>query len=201
MESKKSRKKVIPLLFIILVLIILVIGGTYAVFYYGYAQKGQVKNLVSTRAINCTFNEGTPITIQSAFPISDEIGKKLTTSSIEGYDQGYYDATLSCECKGTCKGTYEIYAVNTSKKPRLDESYVKVYLTNGEGVERQLQPVTNFSSLKTSKTDSNGKVLYQGDFSSSFSRKIRLRLWISKDYPVGENSLTFSAKLNAKVSE
>lgn len=201
MDNKKVPRKTIPILLIILVLIICVIGGTYAVFFYGYEKKGQVKNLVSTRAVNCTFNEGTPISIQSAFPISDEIGKKLTTSSIEGYDQGYYDATLSCECKGTCKGTYEIYATNTSTKPKLDESYVKVYVTDGEGIESQLQTVTNFNQLKTSSVDSDGKILYRGEYSSSFSRKIRLRLWISQDYPVGEKSLTFRAKLNAKVSE
>lgn len=201
MENKKNQKRVIPLLFILLILLVFVIGGTYAIFYYGYAKKGQVKNIVSTRAVNCTFNEGTPIMIQSAFPISDEIGKKLTTSAIKGYDQGYYDATLSCECKGTCKGTYDIYATNTSTKPKLDEKYVKVYITDGEGMERPLQALSTFSQLRSSKTDSNGKILYQGDFSSSFSRKIRLRLWISNDYPVGEESLTFRAKLNAKVSE
>lgn len=203
MEEKKERKRIVPILLFILMLVFFVVGGTYALFYY--RKGGQIKNVVSTRAINCTFNEGPPISINSAFPISDEVGKKLSAGAINGYDQGYYDASLNCECKGTkeenCKGIYEIYALNTSTGMQIDEKYIKVYITDGEGTERELSGVTTFKSLANSSVNSDGKIIYRQSFINSFSQKIRLRFWISKEYPVSEKSLTFKAKLGVKVSE
>lgn len=202
-ENKERKKRIIPILLFILVLIVVVVGGTYAIFFYG--KSGDTRNVISTRAINCTFNEGPLISIRSAFPISDEVGKKLSAGSIDGYDQGYYDATLSCECKGTkdsnCRGSYEIYAINTSTGAKIDEQYIKVYITDGEQTEQTLGGVTTFKSLTDSSVNSNGKLIYRNSFTNSFSQKIRLRFWISKDYPVSEESLTFKAKLGVEVSE
>lgn len=203
MEEKKERKKIVPILLFILMLILIIVGGTYAVFFYG--KSGETRNVISTRAISCAFNEGPLISIKSAFPISDEVGKKLSAGAIDGYDQGYYDATLSCECKGTkeenCRGAYEIYALNTSTGAQIDERYIKVYITDGEGTERALSGVTTFKSLADSSANPNGKLIYRQSFTKSFSQRVRLRFWISKDYPVSEESLTFKAKLGVKVSE
>ena len=198
MKYKNNKKSIILIVLILLIVLITVMGLSYAIFFY--KKEGRVKNVIGTRAIQCTFNEGAPIYITSAFPISDEVGKKLTSGVMEGYEQGYYDVTLSCECKGTCRGNYEIYASNTSTNPKLNEEYVMTYVTDGKEVERELTPVTKFSDLTTS-SDEEGKVIYRGSFSESFSQKIRLRIWISEDYSIDEQSKTFKAKLNAKVNE
>ncbi len=201
-EEKNKNIKLLVSLLLVFVLIFIIIGASYAAFYY--KKEGKIRNVISTRSVQCTFNEGTPIYIKSAFPISDEVGKILMTDTATGYEQGYYDATISCECKGSCRGNYEIYLTDTTNKDstidKIDDKYIKTYVTNGNELEQVLSPVKTLDQLETATTNDD-KVIYKGDFAGTFSQKIRLRLWIGEDYPVGEKVQTFKAKINAKISE
>lgn len=205
MNKKIKNNKIIITIVLILLLITATIGLSYSIFYYKGI--GTQKNTISTRTIKCLFNEGIPISIDSAMPISDEVGKKLSVQADEnsefGYKQGYYDTTLSCECKGTCKGTYELYLTNsnTTEDLKIDDEYIKVYVTDGSEIEKELTGVTSFNNLNSSLNNSRAKEIYKGTFSESFSQKIRLRMWIANEYKVSDKSYTFKAKLNAKVSE
>lgn len=198
-KNKNSNKKVLLTVLLLILLISIITGMSYAIFIW--SREGKVNNVISTRAIKCNFSEGPAISIKSAFPISDEVGKTLTSDSYSGYDQGYYDSTLSCKCKGTCKGTYEIYAINNSTEPKLNAQYVKTYVTDGEATERELTGVKRFSDLETAQSDPSGVVIYKGTFSGSFSQKIRLRMWLADDYDISDDSKIFKARLNANISE
>lgn len=198
-DDKNKNKKLLLIVFLLILLISAIIGMSYAIFIW--SREGKVNNVISTRSIKCNFSDGPAISIKAAFPISDEVGKTLTSDSYNGYDQGYYDSTLTCECRGTCKGTYEIYAINNSTEPKLNAQYVKTYVTDGEESEKELNGVKRFSDLKTAQSDPAGVVIYKGTFSSSFSQKIRLRMWLADDYNISDDSKIFKAKLNANVSE
>lgn len=78
---------------------------------------------------------------------------------------------------------------------------MKTYVTDGEESEKELNGVKRFSDLKTAQSDPAGVVIYKGTFSSSFSQKIRLRMWLADDYNISDDSKIFKAKLNANVSE
>lgn len=203
MNKKNSNNKLILTIILTLMLITIVIGLSYAIFFF--RGEGTKSNTISTRTIKCLFNEGLPINIAAAFPINDEVGKKLSTQieaqNNQGYQQGFYDANLSCECKGTCKGFYELYLTKTTESSDLEDEYIKVYVTDGNEIEKELKAVTTYNKLDVSTINQQGKIIYKGSFSESFSQKIRLRMWISNDYKVSDKSYTFKAKLNANVSE
>lgn len=199
MKKNKTTKKQIFIVILISILMIMVIGSSYSIFYY--QREGNTSNVIGTKAITCSFNEETPISITSALPISDEIGKKLTSGIFPGYDQGYYDVSLSCDCQGPCNGVYEIYALNLSDEPKLDPKYVKVYVTDGEEVETEVLPVTKFHELKESSIEKDSKIIYRGEFSKDFSKKFRLRLWVSEEYEIDNIERNFKTKLNAKINE
>lgn len=198
MQEKKTKNVVLPIV-LVLVLVVLVVGVSYAIF--NWSQQGTKTNVITTGSITCTFTEGSPIAITAAHPITDEAGKTLAAGSIAGYTQGFYDTTLSCTCNGTCSGDYEIYASNTSDATNaLDEQYVKTYVTDGAETETTLNGVSTFASLETAQSDASAKEIYSGTFSSSFTKKVRLRLWVSDQYTVTGQSSNFKAKLNAKVN-
>lgn len=198
MQAKKD-KKIYFIIFLLILLIASVVGISYAIFIW--SREGKVNNVISTQSIKCNFSEGPGISIKSAFPISDEVGKTLSSDSLNGYEQGYYDSTLSCKCNGICKGTYEVYAINNSEDPKLNSKYVKVYVTDGEEIEKELSGVKRFSDLTVARSDPAGMVIYKGSFSKSFSQKFRIRMWVADDYTVSDDSKTFKVKLNAKVNQ
>lgn len=202
MVNNQNISKYFFLLILLVVLLIgSVVGITYAVFTWSATKSVRSSSRLSTGAITCTFNEGSPIVINSAHPISDAVGKKLATDTIDGYTSGYFDSTLDCTCNGSCSGTYEIYLKDATTDNFIDTKYVKTYLTDGQDSnESQLNPVTTFSSLAVADTDSSGKKLYTEAFSSSFSKKFRLRIWIADTYPITKNAFKFKGKLYVSVS-
>ncbi len=198
-KNSKNKKNTILAVLLAVVLVVAVAGVSYAIFNWSGA--GQKSNVITTGSIECSFNEGTPISLTAAHPITDNVGKTLTAGSVDGYTQGYYDATLSCTCVGTCSGDYEIYANNTSDTSNvLSQEYVKTYVTDGAETETELNGVTTFESLETAASDASAKKIYSGTFDKTFTQKIRLRLWVSDRYTVTSTSNVFKAKLNAKVN-
>ena len=184
-KNSKNKKNTILAVLLAVVLVVAVAGVSYAIF--NWSGSGQKSNVITTGSIECSFNEGTPIS--------------LTAGSVDGYTQGYYDATLSCTCVGTCSGDYEIYANNTSDTSNvLSQEYVKTYVTDGAETETELNGVTTFESLETATSDVSAKKIYSGTFDKTFTQKIRLRLWVSDRYTVTSTSNVFKAKLNAKVN-
>lgn len=199
MQENKTKRNVILPIVLVLVLIVAVVGVSYSIF--NWSSQGTKENVITTGSMECTFNEGTPISITAAHPITDDTGKVLSAGAIDGYTQGYYDATLSCTCNGACKGDYEIYAQNTSDEANaLDPQFVKTYVTDGSETETALDGVTAFSSLANATANAEDKVIHADNFDSSFTQKIRLRLWVSDQYVVTNQSANFKAKLHVKVN-
>lgn len=200
-DNKYSYNKYVFLVLILfMVLVIMVAGCTYAVFTWTTTNPSRATGNLSSGKISCTFNEGSPISIKAAQPISDSVGKNLQSNSINGYTSGYFDSVISCTCSSSCTGSYEIYLKEIASSSSIDNKYIKVYLTDGSlNTESQLNPVTTFSNLITSKTDAKAKRLYIDSFSGDFSRKLRLRVWVADDYPVTNVTTNFNLGIYAKV--
>ncbi len=202
-ENKKKSgvmRSLALTLVLLLVLVVAVVGVTYAVFTWSATSLNRANNIISTGAIDCSINEGSPISLNAAHPISDAQGKILTNNSIAGYTQGYYDVIIACTCAGnSCSGTYDISLENVSSGNVLDEQYVNTYLTDGAvGTETELAAVRTFNSLDT---DVNGnKSLYRGSFTGSFSETYRLRVWLDESYVVSGTSSEFKALVNVDIS-
>ena len=170
---KENKEKIIPVIGVILILV-MVIGVTYAIFTY--TGLGSKQNSVTSGTITFTYTEASNgISITNAMPISDSSGKVIAQTG-SNITPGYFDFTVGATVSGTTSINYEIYGVDTSSSTnKLDPQYVKVYLTDitateipVSGYDSTVVPV--YSNLDTAVSDSNGKKLYVGSFTSSASR-------------------------------
>ncbi len=132
----KNKKKIILLIIILLLLILATIGVTFAAFTF--SQEGAVENMLESSTVMLTYTEGkTGITLNEAYPISDEKGKVLVG------ENNVFDFTVQATLgKSTLIG-YEVTAVKipiTDMTP-LEDSEVKLYL------ERAIDPDTAYESI------------------------------------------------------
>lgn len=197
--SKKDNSKIVFVIVLVLLLFASVIGITYALFTYGKA--GTVNNTVTTGSLTFSYTESSNgIYLENAMPISDEVGKKLDRS---GNNNGYFDFNVACKIAGTNRIQYEVYAMKQSTKPEIDDKYVKIYLTDGttdKPIGGYDVEVPVFSSLKKSISNPKGKQLYFGDFTNSGMQSFRLRMWLSDNYNVTEESEQFKIKVNVQAT-
>ena len=194
-EKEKNYEKFILSGALILLLIVSVVGITYAVF--SYQREGEKNNVITTGSIIFTYTETTNgINLQNAMPISDEVGKKLERSE---NNEGYFDFNVSCSLAGTARINYEVYATKLNVENPLSEEYVKMYLTDGTTDQPILgydNDVPTYYSLKDSTVASGSKTLYTGSFTNSGVQSFRLRMWLSDQYTVTDQSNDF--KINGE---
>ena len=197
-EKEKKYEKFILSGALILLLIVSVVGITYAVF--SYQREGEKNNVITTGSIIFTYTETTNgINLQNAMPTSDEIGKKLERSE---NNEGYFDFNVSCSLAGTSRINYEVYATKLNVENPLSEEYVKMYLTDGTTDQPILgydNDVPTYYSLKDSTVASGSKTLYTGSFTNSGVQSFRLRMWLSDQYTLTNQSNDFKIKVNVKA--
>ena len=197
-EKEKNYEKFILSGALVLLLIVSVVGITYAVF--SYQREGEKNNVITTGSIIFTYTETTNgINLQNAMPTSDEVGKKLERSE---NNEGYFDFNVSCSLAGTSRINYEVYATKLNVENPLSEEYVKMYLTDGATDQPILgydNDVPTYYSLKDSTVASGSKTLYTGSFTNSGVQSFRLRMWLSDQYTVTDQSNDFKIKVNVKA--
>ncbi len=197
MESKKDKKKILIVVLFVLIFISLV-GLTYAVFVYSKA--GSKLNILSTGSITFTYDETkNGILLEDTMPLDDEVGKKLEKK--ENFS-GYFDFNVSANISENRKINYEISALPIVSENELDPKYVKVYLTDqfDNPIDKN-DSVKTFEQLDDSTSNTKAKRLYYGSFDKTDSKKFRLRIWVSKDYPIDELKRKFQIKVNVDAFE
>ena len=204
-----NKKEMIALVLLLSIATIF-LGVSVAIFnYFG---KGTTNNVIETGKIVFSYSdadfgsyEGNGVNIVNAYPISDEKGK----SSIKTNE--YFDFTITASTTNTDLA-YEIVA-NKGDNSTLDESKVKIYLTEFDGNNEVETPITGtsvvptYSELKdTTNGLLKGKTIYFGTVKAgevAYGKKFRFRMWLSnKD--VGETTddikiqtqETFTARIN-----
>lgn len=194
-KDDEFRRKVIFSSLLIVLLIGLVVGFSFAVFYFKGI--GQKKNTISTGELTFTYTEeNNGITLTDALPVSDEIGKKMQGNDKENK---YFDFSVSCKMSGRQNIQYEVYTTEVGVDNRLDPQYVKMYLTDSTSdtaVNGYDKIVPTYSELKNSSIATNAKQLYVGKFSNSGTQSFRLRMWLSDNYQITSEAKQFKIKLN-----
>ncbi|MGM9879123.1 MAG: hypothetical protein ACI31R_03780 [Bacilli bacterium] len=139
-----------------------------------------------------SFNEGSNyINMVDVYPMSDQLGKKLTGSN------QYFDFNVSAVLTNNKSGklVYEISLVPLSGNT-IDEDDVRVYLMeNGSAVSLSDNAVNNYGDLPTSKYHSEGKVIYRKVVSDKFYGNYIFRMWLSSDAKVAQVSKKFGCKI------
>ena len=197
---KNKKKQIIITLIAIISLIVITVGVTYA--FFNYAKEGTTDNTIKTGTITFLYTEvsgvGKGISLTDAYPVADSIGK------VQVGEGKIFDFKVTSTISMNSNIDYQVTARKKTDST-LDDSAVKVYLTEVSGTEQELL-LSKYSELnQTDRVDINKyteKVLYEDTVpanTSNYEKNFRLRMWISDDTDFSDGSMndkTFTLTVN-----
>ncbi len=196
MENNNSKQMILSILGVV-ILVVAVVGVSFAAF--SYSKTGEKVNTITTGTITMSYSEDTNgINLSNALPMSDDQGKALSGSN------NVFDFTVTATINGSGNTTinYDVTATKESDST-LDDSAVKVYLTSiDNSADTQVLAPTKVSALtKTGSSEASGAPngqykLTTGTFTSTTTRKYRLRMWVAEDYSSLSASGTYKLRVN-----
>ncbi len=198
MEDNNSKEVLLSVLGVV-VLIVAVIGISLAAF--NFSQTGIKENKITTGRLNMSYSEDTNgITLENALPISDDTGKALIN------DNEIFDFTVEAIIDDGDANTvinYAITAVKVDGDTTLDDSAIKVYLTNIDSSTEvpvleptKLSLLEKTTSSELSSAPSGEFKLSTGNLTDSSTHRYRLRMWVADDYSANDGSATYKLKVN-----
>ena len=184
--DKKKRNILITIA--LLIGIIAIIGVSYAIWFLNLTQTGQ--NNIASSCFNITFTDKDNISLQKAYPILDEEGKKLTP----------YEFTITNTCDSYASFNINLEVLNTTTLTNNDA--VKVMISSKTG-DTETEINTNLlSSYKTTtKTLDNAQTSFNlttGYLNAKESKTYTLRLWLDENVNANTEGVQ-NAKFSSKV--
>ena len=184
--DKKKRNILITI--VLLIGIIAIIGVSYAIWFLNLTQTGQ-NNIVSS-CFNITFTDKDNISLQKAYPILDEEGKKLTP----------YEFTITNTCDSYVSFNVNLEVLNTTT------------LTNNDAIKAMISSKTNDTETEittsllssyqtTTKTLDNAQTAFNlttGYLNAKESKTYTLRLWLDENVDASTSNVQ-NAKFSSKV--
>ena len=185
MEKKKRN---ILITIALLIGIIAIIGVSYALWVLNLTQTGQ--NDIVTSCFNITFTDKDNISLQKAYPILDEEGKKLTP----------YEFTITNTCDSYASFNVNLEVLNTTT------------LTNNDAVKAMISSKINDTETEittsllsgykaTTKTLDNAQTSFNlttGYLNAKESKTYTLRLWLDGNVDMNTEGVQ-NAKFSSKV--
>ena len=180
--EKNDSKEILFSIIGIVILVILVIGVSFAAFTF--SQTGEKTNTITTGTISMTYSEPeNGINLVNALPITDVQGKTLSGTN------NVFDFTVSSTISGNNPVTVSYAITAASSNSTVDNSAIKVYLTNMDNnADSEILAPTKISALSTTtgreayNAPSGEFILLNGTMNSSSSHKYRLRMWVADNY-------------------
>ena len=184
--DKKKRNILITI--VLLIGIIAIIGVSYALWVLNLTQTGQ--NNIASSCFNITFTDKDNISLQKAYPILDEEGKKLTP----------YEFTITNTCDSYASFNVNLEVLNTTT------------LTNNDAVKAMISSKTNDTETEittsllssyqtTTKTLDNAQTAFNlttGYLNAKESKTYTLRLWLDENVGMNTEGVQ-NAKFSSKV--
>lgn len=156
------------ILIVILLGILTVTGISYAVWQLTKIQTGE--NIVTSGCFKIEMKGKNDISLQNAYPISDEEGEKLTP----------YEFTVTNKCNN-----YAAYQVNLeeliTEPKRLSHDYIKIEIENKISSLKDLKKVT-----PTINTSDCSHEIAKGILDPNEEKTYTLKLWMDEDTPALE---------------
>ncbi len=184
--DKKKRNILITI--VLLISIIAIIGVSYAIWFLNLTQTGQ--NDIVSSCFNITFTDKDNISLQKAYPILDEEGKKLAP----------YEFTITNTCDSYASFNINLEVLNTTT------------LTNNDAVKAMISSKTNDTETEittsllsgyktTTKTLDNAQTAFNlttGYLKAKESKTYTLRLWLDENVGMNTEGVQ-NAKFSSKV--
>ena len=163
------KKKNILIILGILIVLVCVIGVSYAVWQVTLNQTDT--NIVTTGCFKIEFSDVNPITIDKAYPMTDEEGKSLIP----------YEFTLTNTCDSEANYYINLETITNASK-KLNEKYLRASLKKKD--EEVFLNNLNSSYINLDKVieeSSNAYKLYQGVLTSKEEVTFSLNLWMDNE--------------------
>ena len=194
--EKNSNGKLFIIIVTFLIFIIAIIGLSYATFTY--TKEHDSINTISTGNISLDYTENTNgINLTNVYPMSDEVGKTLTS------EEQYFDFSVKADITGNVVANYEIAAEKVITSTLSDDE-VKLYLEKEEGGSYvEVIAPKNFTPLKESTelgTMVGTMVLTSDTLDESGLINYRLRMWVADDTILSDVEKTFEVRVSIKAS-
>ncbi len=142
------------------------------------------------------------IHLSNKLPLTDESAKMLDASNVDG--------DILCEVNFYIEGigrddfsvNYEVYVESDdSKYNSINPSYIRVYLTDSDGVpfsDYSSNDIPTYRKLKVSTDNPSGKILYSGSIKGKQKTNFKLRLWLDESYSLESNSRYFDGIIKVR---
>lgn len=172
---KKEKTKLTVLLGVLLIAVVITVGSSFAVWQITITQK--TTNTITTGCFRFTLTDKNPISIDRAYPITDEEGKALIP----------YEFTLTNSCSGTANYEINLEVLETSTLANFQ--YIKYMLNekNESGASALLSSKDSITpNLPIEPGDPTAKQAYKlinGEIAGNTSKTYELRLWLDDTTP------------------
>lgn len=172
----KDTNKKISLIILTIAVVAIIIAGSYAAFKF--SKTGIGTNVITLGNLELTLTEGTAISLEDTYPLTDSEGLAL-----DGY-------SFTLKNTGTAPVNFKIYLDNieiTSPDVKLDDKYLKYNLTKNE-------VSGNIAYLTSLGTDKN-RVLDSGTLAPEASNSYNIKIWPTVDIDGDFGGQVWKAKL------
>ena len=184
--DKKKRNILITI--VLLISIIAIIGISYAIWFLNLTQTGQ--NNIASSCFNITFTDKDNISLQKAYPILDEEGKKLTP----------YEFTITNTCDSYASFNVNLEVLNTTTL--INNDAVKAMISSKTNdTETEITTSLLSSYQTTTKTLDNAQTSFNlttGYLNAKESKTYTLRLWLDENVGMNTEGVQ-NAKFSSKV--
>lgn len=180
--EKKTKRQIKVLMIGIVLLIVVVIGISYA--YIKYESVQEEANVVGTECLKLTLvDESEAITIEKAFPLSDEEGKNSKP----------YRFTVENSCNTMIDYNINLEALEIEN--RMNSKYIAVLLD-----EEEIDILSNYKEARVYYEGEDYEGVESHTLYSSFlnpyeKRSHVLRLWVDESADNGSQEKTFLSKV------
>ena len=182
---KENKNKTLLIILGTLIVTFTVIGVSYAVWRLILSQTN--KNSLATTCFSVSMTDSNAISLEKAYPIIDEEGKKLTP----------YTFTITNNCDSYVKYEVNLELLNTSTLTNMD--YIKLMLDDES-------PAVISSYDVTTKTISDATTAYKiktGYLDANESKTYNLKLWVDESVTMtteGIQNRLFESKITVTAS-
>ncbi|MCI8567872.1 MAG: BspA family leucine-rich repeat surface protein [Bacilli bacterium] len=181
MKKKKSM-----IIVLTLVALLLVLGTSYALWQIVLKQTGT--NVITTGCFQLSLvDESSAITLNEAFPITDEEGHKLDS----------YNFTVTNTCSTKANYIINLETLSNSDK-NMPEKFLKTSLISDSEEIFLNDLITRFENLeKGIEESSKAFKLYEGSLDGNSSKTFDLRLWLDENTPLRDEVMnaTYEGKI------
>lgn len=173
--------------------------GLLAIYRNDLIEKEQAN--VSLNDISLKTYELNEVSISNRLALSDEVGKSITSDGELDGVQNVFDFEITSNYDEEVY--YEVYLTKEDLYSEIEPEYIKLYLVDldtGKFLNGINGSIPTYYDLRVATSDPVGRRLYYGTIGAKETKKFRLRMWLSDDYPISSDVSQFSVKIHTKVS-